>query len=85
MTDYYLKFDAEEQATEMLQDKHFAAIDMIGLIYQGTGQMIESEDGVFEETAPVAGWHVNIRDDASLPSELEPYQIFPITPTRGWF
>lgn len=90
--DIYLKFPTREEAEALLFTQNEdclvpkvpGSIDVVGTIYTGTGKMITVDGETFEETVPVPGWHINIRHDVILP-ELEPYQIFPITPSRVWF
>ena len=92
MMDIYLKFPSKKEAEALLftqgEDclvpKVPGSIDVIGTLYTSTGKMITTDNETFEEMVPVLGWHVNIRHDEVLP-ELEPYQIFPITPSRVWF
>ena len=41
---------------------HDYAIDLVGVIYEPTGNMLTDDEGnEYPETAPVDGWHVNIR------------------------
>ena len=61
------------------------AIDVIGVMYAPTGNMVEGEDGLFyPEQAPVDGWHVNIRilDNSELPETFSEYEVFPSSPSR---
>lgn len=64
------------------------AVDIIGLIYEPTGETckILGPDGSEIDApvmAPLEGWHVNLRGDA-LPQELEQYCIEPQNPRRVW-
>lgn len=94
--DLYLKFNSEKQANsalfniqvinnETVKIPKYTAIDIIGIIYKPSGNMIQSEDGEFPEMIPLEGWHVNVRvtldENISL---LEPYRIEPSTPSRIW-
>ena len=94
--DLYLKFDSESQANSVLfniQDidnetvkiPKYTAIDIVGIIYKPSGNMIQSEEGEFPEMIPIEGWHVNVRvtpeEDVSV---LVPYRIEPSTPSRIW-
>lgn len=60
---------------------HDYSIDVVGVIYKPTGEMIEGEDGLFfPEQAPIAGYHVNV-------VSVEPifdaqFEVFPTTPAR---
>ena len=41
---------------------HDYAIDLVGVIYEPTGNMLtDAEGNEYPETAPVDGWHVNVR------------------------
>lgn len=62
------------------------AIDVVGTIYEPTGIMLEGEDGLFyPETAPIDGWHVNVRIlDGDLPVEFNQYEVFPTNPSRDF-
>lgn len=84
--DYYLKFETEEQAAEVLYGSilleesgeivripRYQNTDVIGTLYDVTG----------EEPVALDGWHVNVR---LLPSEdsapLEPFATQPAHPRR---
>jgi hypothetical protein len=100
-TDYFLKFADEAEANAALfteqtnvQDDvvetvlvpKYAAVDVIGVIYKPTGNVLPSEDGsgdAVNEMAPIDGWHVNVRHTDPVP-ELEPFQVFPKNPGRMW-
>ena len=66
------------------------AIDVVGLIYKPTGNTLtDSEGSEYPETAPVTGWHVNIRlmTDAmreTVESLNATYGANPVTPERVW-
>jgi hypothetical protein len=102
MIDYYLKFPDEVTATSILytivvevQDENgnvlveasvspnYQNIDTIGVISKPTGEVDAEGNPVM---APLEGWHVNVRTDASsdATAELEQYQIFPVAPMRVW-
>lgn len=55
-------------------------IDVIGLIFEPTGNMIsDGEGGEYPEQAPIVGWHVN----TSEPVEAwEQYRVTPTAPRR---
>jgi hypothetical protein len=67
------------------------ALDVIGLIYRGTGQMVEVNDpdmGTFsyEEQAPIEGFHANLRGNLTDEQKaLLPLIDKPATPNRIWF
>lgn len=84
--DYYLKFDSEEQAREMLFQEdtpRYTAIDLIGDVYKFTGTFIETEEGSFPETQKVPGYHVNVRHQELAP-ELDAFSVVVATPVRVW-
>ena len=67
------------------------ALDVIGVIYKGTGQITEINDPqmgtyMYEEQAPIPGYHANIRGEltqeqiAALPLIPKPNE-----PVRAWF
>lgn len=89
-TDYFLKFTDAAQAEPVLfegtgdeRKAKYAAVDVIGTVYQPTGNMVMFEDFEAPEMAPVPGWHANVRHTASAP-ELAAYQVYPQTPVRNW-
>jgi hypothetical protein len=64
----------------------YAAVDVIGVIYKPTGNLLPAEDGsgdAVPEMAPLDGWHVNVRHKGEAP-ELAAYQVQPKAPVRGW-
>jgi hypothetical protein len=95
--DLYLRFDSESQANSVLfsteitegeieKTSRYTAIDIVGIIYKPSGNLIQSEEGAISEMLPLDGWHVNIRVTPNEDiGELEPYRISePKTPTRAW-
>lgn len=76
MTDLYLKFTDEAQATAALED-YQGSIDTIGVIYERTG-------GTDDEPVMTAlpGWHVNVRGPES--EALTPFAVDVTTPYRVW-
>lgn len=98
-TDYYLKFADEatansilytqesvlqEDVVETIKVPKYSAIDVIGTIYEPTGQMLTVEDQEVPEMKAIPGFHVNVRHESAAP-ELEEYKVTPTTPTRTWF
>ena len=92
--DYFLKFEDETLADAVLFDMvhdgegytkqpRYAAIDVIGTIYEPTGKMIATDEGEVPEMAAILGWHVNVRHTSEAP-ELEQYRVHPATPHRMW-
>ena len=61
----------------------YQAIDVIGVIYKPTGNMLPTDEGEVPEMISVEGWHVNVRHKEEAP-ELEAYRVFPQRAVRGW-
>ena len=88
--DYYLKFDTEAEQKAFYDPEENINLfldltwDVIGVMHSNTGTMLTDEDGnKYPETAPMAGWHVNIRSKTALPVELILFQrTTPNTPSR---
>jgi len=79
--DLYLKFADEAEATAALED-YPGAVDVIGIIYKPTCQVIDTPEGDMPEVAPLSGWHVNTR--GPMLEALLPYAVHPEHPVRGW-
>jgi len=46
----------------LVMHTHDYAIDLVGVIYEPTGNTLtDAEGNEYPETAPVDGWHVNVR------------------------
>ena len=97
-TDYFLKFTDEAEANAALFTEQtnvqgdvvetvlvpkYAAVDVIGVIYKPTGNVLKTDEGEVPEMAPLDGWHVNVRHTDEAP-ELEAFRVFPATPSRAW-
>ena len=100
-TDYFLKFADEAEAEAALFTEQtlvqgdvvetvlvpkYAAVDVVGVIYKPTGNVLPAEDesgDAVDEMAPIDGWHVNVRHTDEVP-ELEAFRVFPATPSRMW-
>ena len=69
---------------------HDYAIDLVGTIYEPTGVTLTDDEGnEYPETAPVDGWHVNVRlmGDArrvDIESIDAVYGVVPNSPSRVW-
>lgn len=61
-------------------------IDEIGVIYQPTGDVVISSDGDdVAVSAPIAGWHVNVRTtNQDAASALSRFEVTPGNPVRVW-
>jgi len=81
-----VSMDEPPVATEWMDKPNYDNIDIIGTIYNPTGEATTNEDG-FEVPVMVAldGYHVNVRvvgsEDASV---LSPYAVVPSIPRRIW-
>lgn len=74
----------------LVQNTHDYAIDIVGVIYEPTGNMLTDDEGnEYPETAPIDGWHVNLRllndtmRDAAEALDLA-YGLTPNSPSRIW-
>lgn len=82
-----IAFDEETQEPiEFQSQSKYQNIDIIGPIFENTGEMITDAEGnetpVLEQ---IPGYHVNIRITRSETSdELEPFTVQPKTPFRIW-
>lgn len=85
MNDIYLKFPDQQTAEAMLVE-YTGSVDVIGVIYRPTGEMLLGEDGEYPEMAPLDGWHVNVRGELNdaLVALLGPYAVTPAHPVRVW-
>lgn len=90
MTDLFLKFPDSTTAMAVLytdeQLRFQDTIDQIGIIYKPTGTVITIDNIEYPETAPLPGWHVNLRGvftEQQL-AELNAFVIIPSAPVRVW-
>jgi hypothetical protein len=99
--DYYLAFPDQATADAVLYTVHdavtdedgnvtieayvtpnYANIDTLGVIYKPTGETDAEGTPV---TAPIAGWHVNVRlVDGEDSSAFTSFEVTPSTPIRVW-
>ena len=84
----HLRFSSESEAKSVLYNNelpNFLNIDTIGIIYEPTGEMKQTDDGLFPVMVPLYGWHVNV---LAMPNEdveiLKKYIIEVDTPNRIW-
>ena len=98
MIDLYLKTDSKSAMTLALKAAGFsqdpdsgalyhpdAALDVIGTIYQPTGETSLVDGQEVPVTAPVSGYHVNVRTTSDeLASALDAQRTYPVTPLRVW-
>jgi hypothetical protein len=79
--DMYLKFSDEAEATVLLED-YSGSVDVIGIIYKPTGEVIETDEGDVPEMAAIEGWHVNTR--GPMLESLMAFSVIPKHPVRVW-
>lgn len=66
------------------------AIDVVGVIHEPTGVTLTDEEGMeYPETAPLDGWHLNIRLSGDSHREAvealdAAYGVTPSSPRRVW-
>jgi hypothetical protein len=81
MSDYFLKFNSEDEAVTLLTDFQ-GSTDVIGVISKPTTEI--TEEGPVMALLP--GWHVNIRGELTEEQliTLLPFSIEPKQPIRVW-
>lgn len=98
MIDLYLKAGSEPELTSALMAAGFsvdeesgalyhpdAALDVIGTIYQPTGETSLVDGQEVPVMAPVSGYHVNVRTSSpELAAALDALRTYPETPVRVW-
>ena len=74
----------------LVSTTHDYAIDIVGVIYKATGVMLTDPEGnEYPETAPLDGWHVNLRligdafYDTAEAINAE-YGVVVNSPARAW-
>lgn len=83
MIDYRLKFTDEATAIQVLEP--FVAthsIDVIGIIYQPTSEVIDTPQGPIPVMAARPGWHVNVRGVGK--DDFCEYEVNVQQPVRVW-
>jgi len=83
MIDYRLKFTDEATAIQVLEP--FVAthsIDVIGIIYKPTSEVIGTPQGPIPVMAARPGWHVNVRGVGE--DDFCEYEITVQNPVRSW-
>ena len=85
-----------EESTQVEGDPYLVphtkdyAIDVVGVIYRPTGNMLTDADGnEYPEQAPLEGWHVNIRligeaRRVDVEAADAVYGVIPNSPARVW-
>ncbi|MOA19460.1 hypothetical protein D3C78_1398410 [compost metagenome] len=98
MIDLYLKAGSKSAMTLALKTAGFsqdpdsgalyhpdAALDVIGTIYQPTGETMMIEGEVVPVMVPVPGYHTNVRTTSEkLAVALDVLRTYPETPVRVW-
>ena len=95
--DYVTNVDDEGVETQvadgdpyLVAHSHDYAIDVVGVIQEPTGTMLTDDEGNdYPETAPVDGWHVNIRLVSDAMRETvealdAAHGVTPNSPSRVW-
>ena len=62
-------------------------LDVIGLIYKPTGNIITTDGFDYPEMLPITGWHANLKANLTTEQEtaLAPFFVpEPKTPSRKW-
>lgn len=96
--DLYLKFTDEAEANSVLFTEQtytdgdeiitykvskYAAVDVIGIMFAPTGNIIVTDDCSVPEMVAIEGWHVNVRH-TSPAIELSQWQVQVNSPQRVW-
>ena len=74
----------------LVSTTHDYAIDVVGVIYEPTGNTLTDDEGnEYPEMAPVPGWHINIRligdaRRADVEAVDVTYGVTPNSPSRVW-
>ena len=95
--DYVTVVDEEGVETQtpdgdpyLVAHSHDYAIDIVGVIHEPTGTMLTDDEGnEYPETAPVDGWHINIRLVGDAKRETvealdATHGVTPNSPSRVW-
>ena len=95
--DYVTVVDEEGVETQtpdgepyLVAHSHDYAIDVVGVIHEPTGAMLTDDEGnEYPETAPVDGWHINIRLVGDAKRETvealdATHGVTPNSPSRVW-
>jgi hypothetical protein len=79
-----VSMDEPPVATEWMDKPNFDNIDIIGTIYNPTGEATTNEDGMeVPVMVALAGYHVNVRHREQA-LELDAYAVTPTNPRRIW-
>jgi hypothetical protein len=92
MTDYLYKFPDEATAQSALADYYDSetgwktsgegyALDVVGVLIGETGELDEDGNAI---SAPLDGWHLNLRVTDDRPDPAADYSVTPTQQRRVW-
>ncbi|MGL4354082.1 MAG: hypothetical protein ACRCVV_14580 [Shewanella sp.] len=98
MIDLFIRADSESDMISALDFAGFicgdeitrpyhqdAELDIIGTIYQPTGEVIMAGGEEVPVMSAVPGYHVNVRTTSQeVADKLESLRTYPVTPVRVW-
>jgi len=88
MTDLYLKFTDETEATAVLYTQEPTAWDEEGNVTATEPRQayanISTIGVIYKDEQPLDGWHVNVRVVGEDATALEAFAVTPTLPVRVW-
>ena len=88
MTDLYLKFTDEAEATSVLYTQEPTAWDEQGNVTATEPRQayanISTIGVIYKDEQPLDGWHVNVRVVGEDATALEAFSVTPTLPVRVW-
>jgi hypothetical protein len=88
MTDLYLKFTDEAEATAVLYTQEPTAWDEEGNVTATEPRQayanISTIGVIYKDEQPLDGWHVNVRVVGEDATALETFAVTPTLPVRVW-
>jgi len=88
MTDLYLKFTDEAEATAVLYTQEPTAWDEEGNVTATEPRQayanISTIGVIYKDEQPLDGWHVNVRVVGEDATALEAFAVIPTLPVRVW-
>jgi hypothetical protein len=88
MTDLYLKFTDEAEATAVLYTQEPTAWDEEGNVTATEPRQayanISTIGVIYKDEQPLDGWHVNVRVVGEDATALEAFSVTPTLPVRVW-
>ena len=74
----------DDNSIKKLRGSHDFAVAVV-TCYHATGVTLQTGEGIeYPEQVLVAGFHVNINSNVGLPAYLQPFEVFPATPSCTW-